>query len=104
MSAATATPLASAVSNPYHVTSVGGYPATGTVASKIRNLIPSPFIFNVHGFMLLASVFAKRPAAENNVDVTGGHLGFGTGLIRADGTRGYDHPAPLPPLPSKERP
>src|SRR6266849_1154536 len=36
--------------------------------------------------------------SENNVDAT--HLGFGTGPIRKDGTRGYENPAPLlPPLP-----
>jgi hypothetical protein len=34
--------------------------------------------------------------AENNVDAS--HLGFGPGPIRKDGTRGYDNPAPLPPL------
>jgi len=33
--------------------------------------------------------------SENNVDAA--HLGFGPGPIRADGTRGYDNPAPLPP-------
>ena len=33
--------------------------------------------------------------SENNVDQT--HLGFGPGPIRADGTRGYDNLAPLPP-------
>jgi hypothetical protein len=38
--------------------------------------------------------------SENNVDA--GHLGFGPGPIRADGTIGYDNPAPLPPpLPRK---
>ncbi|QMV19758.1 hypothetical protein GOB94_14430 [Granulicella sp. 5B5] len=41
---------------------------------------------------------------ENNIDVNGGHLGFGPGPIRADGTRGYDHRAPLPPPPTKEHP
>lgn len=33
--------------------------------------------------------------SENNVDSS--HLGFGPGPIRADGTRGYDNLAPLPP-------
>ena len=33
--------------------------------------------------------------SENNVDRD--HLGFGPGPIRADGTRGYDNLAPLPP-------
>lgn len=33
--------------------------------------------------------------SENNV--SGPHLGFGPGPIRADGSRGYDNPAPLPP-------
>jgi hypothetical protein len=33
--------------------------------------------------------------SENNVDQS--HLGFGPGPIRADGTRGYDNLAPLPP-------
>jgi hypothetical protein len=46
----------------------------------------------------------EQACSENNVDVAGGHLGFGPGPIRADGTRGYDHPAPLPPPPSKEHP
>jgi hypothetical protein len=46
----------------------------------------------------------EQACDENNIDVTGGHLGFGPGPIRADGTRGYDHPAPLLPLPSKEHP
>lgn len=46
----------------------------------------------------------EQACNENNVDVNGGHLGFGPGPIRADGTRGYDNPAPLPPLPSKEHP
>src|SRR6516162_4934167 len=34
--------------------------------------------------------------SENNVDKE--HLGFGPGPIRKDGTRGYENPAPLPPL------
>jgi hypothetical protein len=46
----------------------------------------------------------EEACTENNLDVTAGHLGFGPGPIRADGTRGYDHPAPLPPLPSKDNP
>ena len=46
----------------------------------------------------------EQACSENNIDVTGGHLGFGPGPIRADGTRGYDNPAPLPPPPSKEHP
>jgi hypothetical protein len=46
----------------------------------------------------------EQACNENNIDVSGGHLGFGPGAIRADGTRGYDNPAPLPPLPSKEHP
>lgn len=33
--------------------------------------------------------------SENNIDRS--HLGFGPGPIRADGTRGYDNLAPLPP-------
>jgi hypothetical protein len=41
---------------------------------------------------------------SKNIDVNGGHLGFGPGPIRTDGTRGYDHPAPLLPPPSKEHP
>jgi len=36
--------------------------------------------------------------SENNVDRD--HLGFGPGPIRKDGTRGYENPAPLPPLPA----
>lgn len=46
----------------------------------------------------------EQACSENNIDVTEGHLGFGPGPIRADGTRGYDNPAPLPPPPSKEHP
>jgi len=46
----------------------------------------------------------EEACTENNIDVTGGHLGFGPGPIRADGTRGYDHPAPFLPPPSKEHP
>jgi hypothetical protein len=40
--------------------------------------------------------------SENNVDLS--HMGFGPGPIRADGTIGYDNPAPLPPpLPKTAR-
>lgn len=46
----------------------------------------------------------EEACSENNIDVSGGHLGFGPGPIRADGTRGYDHPAPLLPPPSKNNP
>ena len=46
----------------------------------------------------------EQACSENNFDVAGGHLGFGPGPIRADGTRGYDNPAPLPPPPSKDNP
>lgn len=46
----------------------------------------------------------EQACSENNIDVNGGHLGFGPGPIRADGTRGYDNPAPLPPPPSKTNP
>lgn len=38
--------------------------------------------------------------SENNVDRD--HLGFGPGPILPDGTRGYDHPKPLPPPPVPE--
>jgi hypothetical protein len=40
--------------------------------------------------------------SENNID--SGHLGFGPGPIRPDGTRGYLNPAPLPPLPGPSTP
>jgi hypothetical protein len=46
----------------------------------------------------------EQACTENNIDVFSGHLGPGPGAIRADGTRGYDNPAPLPPLPSKDKP
>jgi len=46
----------------------------------------------------------EQACSENNIDVSAGHLGFGPGPIRADGTRGYDDPSPLPPLPSKSNP
>jgi len=46
----------------------------------------------------------EQACSENNFDVAGGHLGYGPGPIRADGTRGYDNPAPLPPPPSKNNP
>lgn len=46
----------------------------------------------------------EQACTENNVDVFSGHLGPGPGAIRADGTRGYDHPAPLPPPPSASNP
>ncbi len=46
----------------------------------------------------------EQACSENNFDVVGGHLGFGPGPIRSDGTRGYDNPAPLPPPPSKTNP
>ncbi len=32
----------------------------------------------------------ESACTENNTDVTAGHLGFGPGPIRADGTRGYN--------------
>jgi len=40
--------------------------------------------------------------AENNVDAA--HLGPGPGAIGANGERGYEKLAPLPPPPSKDRP
>jgi hypothetical protein len=46
----------------------------------------------------------EQACTENNIDVSAGHLGYGPGPIRADGTRGYDNPAPLPPPPSKTNP
>jgi hypothetical protein len=46
----------------------------------------------------------EEACTENNIDVFSGHLGPGPGAIRADGTRGYDNPAPLPPLPTKDNP
>jgi hypothetical protein len=46
----------------------------------------------------------EQACSENNIDVSAGHLGFGPGPIRADGTRGYDNPDPLPPLPTKSNP
>jgi len=46
----------------------------------------------------------EQACSENNIDVSAGHLGFGPGPIRADGTRGYDNPAPLPPPVSKTNP
>jgi hypothetical protein len=55
---------------------------------------------------LLAPGRQTRESActENNIDVFSGHLGPGPGPIRADGTRGYDKPAALPPPPSKSNP
>jgi hypothetical protein len=38
--------------------------------------------------------------SENNVNRE--HLGFGPGPIRKDGTRGYEDPAPLAPLPPRK--
>jgi hypothetical protein len=49
-------------------------------------------------------VTREQACNENNIDVSQGHLGFGPGPIRADGTRGYDDPAPLPPPPSASNP
>jgi hypothetical protein len=46
----------------------------------------------------------ESACSENNADVTQGHLGPGPGPIRADGTRGYDNPAPLLPPPSPANP
>jgi hypothetical protein len=46
----------------------------------------------------------EQACTENNIDVSAGHPGYGPGPIRADGTRGYDNPAPLPPPPSKANP
>lgn len=46
----------------------------------------------------------EEACTENNIDVFSGHLGPGPGPIRADGTRGYEDAAPLPPLPSKTNP
>jgi hypothetical protein len=46
----------------------------------------------------------EQACTENNIDVGAGHLGYGPGPIRADGTRGYDNPAPLPPPPSPSNP
>jgi hypothetical protein len=46
----------------------------------------------------------EEACTENNIDVFSGHLGPGPGPIRADGTRGYENPAPLPPPPSKSNP
>jgi hypothetical protein len=46
----------------------------------------------------------ESACTENNPDVFEGHLGPGPGPIRADGTRGYDNPAPLPPPPSASNP
>jgi len=46
----------------------------------------------------------EEACSENNIDVSAGHLGFGPGPIRADGTRGYDNPAPLPPPVSESNP
>jgi hypothetical protein len=46
----------------------------------------------------------EEACTENNIDVSAGHLGPGPGSIRADGTRGYDTLAPLPPPPSKSNP
>jgi len=46
----------------------------------------------------------EQACSENNIDVSEGHLGFGPGPIRADGTRGYDNPDPLPPPPTKSNP
>jgi len=46
----------------------------------------------------------EEACTENNIDVSAGHLGPGPGSIRADGTRGYDALAPLPPPPSKSNP
>jgi hypothetical protein len=41
-------------------------------------------------------LLGEYSCSENNVDL--GHLGFGPGPIRPDGTRGYLDPAPLPPI------
>lgn len=46
----------------------------------------------------------ESACTENNIDVFSGHLGPGPGPIRADGTRGYENPAPLPPPPSASNP
>ena len=42
----------------------------------------------------------EEACSENNI----GHYGTGPGAIRPDGTRGYDHLAPLPPLPTPDNP
>ena len=57
------------------------------------------------GWVLAPGQFTREQACtENNIDVFSGHLGPGPGAIRADGTRGYDNPAALPPPPSASNP
>ncbi len=57
------------------------------------------------GWVLAPGQLTREQACtENNIDVFSGHLGPGPGAIRADGTRGYDNPAPLPPPPSASSP
>jgi hypothetical protein len=57
------------------------------------------------GWVLAPGQLTREQACtENNIDVFSGHLGPGPGAIRADGTRGYDNPAPLPPPPSASNP
>jgi hypothetical protein len=57
------------------------------------------------GWVLAPGQFTREQACtENNIDVFSGHLQPGPGAIRADGTRGYDNPAPLPPPPSASNP
>jgi hypothetical protein len=47
-------------------------------------------------------VTREQACSENNVSAS--HLQFGPGPIRADGSRGYDNLAPLPPPPTPEHP
>jgi hypothetical protein len=61
-----------------------------------------PIHFQRTWILVPGQLVREEACSENNIDVTGGHLGFGPGPIRADGTRGYDNPAPLPPLPTKK--
>jgi hypothetical protein len=57
------------------------------------------------GWVIAAGQLTRENACtENNPDVLEGHLGPGPGPIRADGTRGYDNPAPLLPPPSASNP